>query len=45
MRRIIGPDRQLAYATTVQKTRTVSAGNSGDGIRYAAHAKLLAGRL
>lgn len=40
---IIGPDRQLAYATTVQKTRTVSAGNHGDGIRYAAHAKLLAG--
>jgi len=40
---IVGPDRQLTYVMNVQKTRTVSAGNSGDGIRYAAHAKLLAG--
>jgi hypothetical protein len=41
---MIGPDRQLDYAKSVQKTRTTSAMMTGDsGPKYAAHAKLLAG--
>lgn len=39
----MGPDRQLSYAHDVQKTRTVSAANAENGIKYAAHAKFLAG--
>jgi outer membrane lipoprotein-sorting protein len=39
----VGPDRQLAYARDVQKTRTASAITAGNGFRYAATGKYLAG--
>lgn len=39
----MGPERQLAYAVAVQKTRTTSAASTDNGVKYAAHAKLLAG--
>jgi hypothetical protein len=41
---LVGPDRQLDYAKSVQKTRTASAVTSGaDGVRNSAQAKLAAG--
>lgn len=36
---MVGPDRQLEYAKTVQKTRTVAASTAGGPIKYVAHAK------
>lgn len=38
----LGPDRQLTQNLAIQKTRTVSAASS-QPIKYAAHAKMLAG--
>ncbi len=40
---IVGPDRQLTYATSVQTTRTAATVTGGDGFRYAATGKYLAG--
>jgi hypothetical protein len=40
---VIGPDRQLDYVKSVQKTRTASATTGDDGIKYTAHAKLISG--
>ncbi|MCX6049539.1 MAG: hypothetical protein NT075_30945, partial [Chloroflexi bacterium] len=39
----VGPDRQLEYAKTVQKTRTANATTGTDGVRNSAQAKLAAG--
>ncbi|CAN5490084.1 hypothetical protein BH10CHL1_BH10CHL1_01580 [soil metagenome] len=39
----IGPDRQLTYAQDVQRTRTAAAVTGGDGFKYAATGKYLAG--
>jgi hypothetical protein len=40
---MIGPDRQLDYVKSVQKTRTASATSGADGVRNSAQAKLAAG--
>lgn len=40
---LVGADRQLTYSMRVQQTRTAAAVMGGDGIRYAATGKFLAG--
>ncbi|MFN8495684.1 MAG: FtsK/SpoIIIE domain-containing protein [Caldilineaceae bacterium] len=40
---MVGPDRQLTYSLDVQKTRTAAAVTGGDGFRYSATGKFLAG--
>jgi hypothetical protein len=42
---MIGADRQLAYAATVQKTRTANAVTSGEGFKHIATGKYLSGAL
>lgn len=40
---MIGPDRQLTYVMSIQRTRTAAAVTGGDGFKYAATGKFLAG--